>query len=910
MSTMVGFGRRMSQIQELNAEHERIKRVAKQAMVSDSKLCSRCKKRKKKLKAKIRCKDCKSLFCEECCLQFHCGKDNRGHIYEPVVGISAMFDMSEPFNQKDAIDDVKDETEKLRQKMIGAASSKLAVKEQSKKRERELRKQNEIRSQERMMFSRPPELELAELFIAGRRFPEAINMLNEAQSVQMKSLGPKSIHLVHTYSSWVELYLAKGQPQKGLSYTEKCLRLLQLHETSLDQQMGRDVHLLRLEVLFACCMFDLAYRFTSRCRNLLERVQNPNRDFKEALEMWERKTRHGREWRDMCLEDTRGCNRAQQRLRAIHSLPWTALGRLTGAFVDEGTVLQVEGEAVSQFLLIVQGSVKVLSGEREDDPIFHGDSYGMAELSTGFAAKNSLIALERCFLLVLPSQDFIKYVLSRGLQKQDTDLSMKLLYSKMYRKHLLSQAENVGCEDYLQFIWQVEELRAKDKVEPKDLLLTFKKFLEDKKILPLLTNYERANVQQKLASPNRDMFDETAIEVEQYLLQSLIPSALETPVGIKFKKAAALQSAIYWMKDGMALFLASSKMGHVKISMIQAIVRGYLARIHYHKKRFEEGLPDATPPWLAATTSLHALSKKGQQLVAVLRIQKAFRKYRAKMIFLRLCGAVYLKIYDVESDAYLYVNTRTTETRYSPPTLAGSEMIIVPRLACQNCFTCEATDFCRDCGQGFCTPCHNRMHKGMAMRDHTSFQLPLNPEMCIECEVQLAECKCHDCDDIYCNNCYHFLHSNGKRALHKWDVVNHDPTLIAIEEEERKQLEKQKEAEHQEQLRLLELEEQELEQYNQQEELHNDQIDNGYNTGGETEPHNQHYNENLNNNGYEGYEGYNQYDDANYENGHNEGYYDNNNYHYQQQQQQLSYDSSDPYAQYYDGNYFPQEQEQ
>ena len=85
---------------------------------------------------------------------------------------------------------------------------------------------------------------------------------------------------------------------------------------------------------------------------------------------------------------------------------------------------------------------------------------------------------------------------------------------------------------------------------------------------------------------------------------------------------------------------------------------------------------------------------------------------------------------------------------------------------CSECESRDATRFCEQCGDRFCTTCYNDNHKTGARVKHSWSRL--GPIECGECEKEMAARWCVVCDDPFCGTCWESMHRRGRRAAHPY----------------------------------------------------------------------------------------------------------------------------------------------
>eukprot|EP00952_Eustigmatos_sp_NYUAD-ZCMA_P012244 49237-Eustigmatos_ZCMA.PRE.1 len=89
---------------------------------------------------------------------------------------------------------------------------------------------------------------------------------------------------------------------------------------------------------------------------------------------------------------------------------------------------------------------------------------------------------------------------------------------------------------------------------------------------------------------------------------------------------------------------------------------------------------------------------------------------------------------------------------------------------CVECEDKEATRYCRESGDRYCTSCYNKTHAGGKRALHTYAQI--GPIDCSECEKEVAIRWCTTCDDPFCAECWGVIHLRGKRLRHAYCAID------------------------------------------------------------------------------------------------------------------------------------------
>ena len=160
-----------------------------------------------------------------------------------------------------------------------------------------------------------------------------------------------------------------------------------------------------------------------------------------------------------------------------------------------------------------------------------------------------------------------------------------------------------------------------------------------------------------------------------------------------------------------------------------------------------------------------------------------------KMDYMMADSRAWQETWSEESNSWFYYNAETDQAVWEPPSsgyckadgklvLATGKVIEDPLKAmteeekeakeketkCSDCEKAEATRFCNECGDKYCTACYNQAHASGARAEHTFERI--GPIECEECQSVLAVKWCVQCDDPFCEECYEKIHSRGKRRLH------------------------------------------------------------------------------------------------------------------------------------------------
>jgi acyl transferase domain-containing protein len=94
-------------------------------------------------------------------------------------------------------------------------------------------------------------------------------------------------------------------------------------------------------------------------------------------------------------------------------------------------------------------------------------------------------------------------------------------------------------------------------------------------------------------------------------------------------------------------------------------------------------------------------------------------------------------------------------------------------LQCMSCMATFATRVCTDCPDKrkyWCLDCHGEYHKGKKA-SHRWRSFRVGAPVCVQCEGVLAEQYCKDCGDNYCTSCYKDVHKRGKRRKHSHERI-------------------------------------------------------------------------------------------------------------------------------------------
>jgi len=223
--------------------------------------------------------------------------------------------------------------------------------------------------------------------------------------------------------------------------------------------------------------------------------------------------------------------------------------------------------------------------------------------------------------------------------------------------------------------------------------------------------------------------------------------------GVKFKKA---------LDDRTDRFI------FLKASMIQAQARGYHCHLTFKREKAERD---------------EVARIKRDQMKSI-HIQKLVRKFLARLKVIKMAERIYVKYVDPSTEEPYWSNPRTKVVSWAKPKIFGkfsdvSHPTLLPHkgtefvIMCVNC-NMEIVDLvCQSCDDAYCSSCFNSLHTKGTRKNHK----PLNINVCMECDYQLATKTCETCTAQqhkacnYCDVCHKNVHrfeGDGKTKKHNW----------------------------------------------------------------------------------------------------------------------------------------------
>ena len=215
--------------------------------------------------------------------------------------------------------------------------------------------------------------------------------------------------------------------------------------------------------------------------------------------------------------------------------------------------------------------------------------------------------------------------------------------------------------------------------------------------------------------------------------------------------------------------------------LVQKYYRGHRARTEVNMKMHSHrGIQRKRN---AAATKIQAWNRGVEARIRVRAMLKD------KIEFMITDSRLWQETWSEDANAWFYLNADSGEAIWEPPkggytkadgklVLKSGKVIEDPLKAmteeekeakeketkCSDCEKEEATRFCNECGDKYCSTCYAQAHASGKRAEHTFARI--GPIECEECGQQLAVKWCTQCDDPFCNDCFKKIHSRGKRKLH------------------------------------------------------------------------------------------------------------------------------------------------
>jgi hypothetical protein len=249
---------------------------------------------------------------------------------------------------------------------------------------------------------------------------------------------------------------------------------------------------------------------------------------------------------------------------------------------------------------------------------------------------------------------------------------------------------------------------------------------------------------------------------------------------------------------------------------VQALIRGWLARIKYKRR----------------LANLAEERRQARRLKAAIKLQAFARRVLGRLAGVRLAQETYIKYLEPGTSLPYWFFPRIKRSVWVKPKMFGPyyDCLRAKRLPdktteflilCVNCDASAAQAFCDSCEEAFCSDCFDAIHLKGHKREHVRKTILMCPDCkyqmatkvckqcslkagrrvaycdvcfrnvhdeteklrkhrfedlvmnCVECEMYAARWRCVDCHDLYCTNCFSKVHARGKKLRHRYEALRY-----------------------------------------------------------------------------------------------------------------------------------------
>lgn len=274
------------------------------------------------------------------------------------------------------------------------------------------------------------------------------------------------------------------------------------------------------------------------------------------------------------------------------------------------------------------------------------------------------------------------------------------------------------------------------------------------------------------------------MEYKLFLRQSKMSTLIQKRIRIKISKKKTQELRLRRKTEQERLELATL--------LVQRVYRG-----HHERALFVPRM----------TRYLDTLKKKNR---AVTAIQCCWRKIKASTLVKEMKetqrekmikdARLWKELWSEADNEWYYYNEETDTSAWKPPRTGytkptNNKLILqnglmiddplyvlteeqklarIKEMACVDCEKAQATRYCEQCGDKYCTACYIIAHpKGGRRESHTFIRI--GSMECEECGNNIAVRWCTSCDDPFCMECWDKIHTRGnRRLLHKYCSIDTD----------------------------------------------------------------------------------------------------------------------------------------